>query len=294
MPFNQRFSGQGGSPYIKDSGSPPSTAPVVSGSTDGLAIGASAVSTGSTGAIAVGNSYASGASSFAVQIGNNTASFGAQGFRSIAMGSLARATNTDGIAIGSSVSTSSNTGAAGIGVSVVSSGLASLGVNQNTRATGSYTFAHGYYSQASQYGQKSHAAGRFANNGDAQSSTFILRQQTANATPASLLLDGTTASSKAALADNSTWTFSVLVVGRSSGGASAGYKLEGVIERGSGAATTALVGSVTKTALAEDNAAWDVSITADTTNGALDIQVTGAAATDIRWVARLDTVEVIY
>jgi hypothetical protein len=41
-------------------------------------------------------------------------------------------------------------------------------------------------------------------------------------------------------------------------------------------------------------AAWDVTLTADTTNGGLKIEVTGAAATNIRWVATVNTSEVTY
>jgi hypothetical protein len=44
--------------------------------------------------------------------------------------------------------------------------------------------------------------------------------------------------------------------------------------------------------LGEDDAAWDVSVLADQTNGALGIRVTGAASTPIRWVAVVRTVEV--
>ena len=64
---------------------------------------------------------------------------------------------------------------------------------------------------------------------------------------------------------------------------SAGYKFEGVIDRNTNAASTALVGAVTKTVLAEDTVAWDCDVTADTTNGALSITVTGEAAKSIKW-----------
>jgi hypothetical protein len=41
-------------------------------------------------------------------------------------------------------------------------------------------------------------------------------------------------------------------------------------------------------------AGWAFAITADTTNGALDLQVTGAAATNIRWVATIEWAEVTF
>jgi hypothetical protein len=40
--------------------------------------------------------------------------------------------------------------------------------------------------------------------------------------------------------------------------------------------------------------AWAIALTADTTNGGLKIEATGAAATDIRWVATVNTSEVTY
>ena len=44
---------------------------------------------------------------------------------------------------------------------------------------------------------------------------------------------------------------------------------------------------------ADDFAFLDATAQADTTNGALLIRVTGAAATTIKWVARIRAVEVV-
>ena len=76
---------------------------------------------------------------------------------------------------------------------------------------------------------------------------------------------------------NTTWTYSIHVSVRGTeGGAggeiSAGYKIEGVIER-DGSNNTALVGSPTYTVLAEDDADWDVRVSADDTNEALWVEV---------------------
>jgi len=53
-----------------------------------------------TAAMALGGSYASGTDSLAAAIANNTSSYGATGANSIAMGKLAKTTNTGGVAIG--------------------------------------------------------------------------------------------------------------------------------------------------------------------------------------------------
>lgn len=143
-------------------------------------------------------------------------------------------------------------------------------------------------------GQSVQSNGNFATAGDAQVSNYILRVATTNATPASLLSDGTTSTAKITLTNNKTMQFTADIVGLSDAGASGGYRVSGVIERRGSVASTAIVGSVTVTTLAEDTAGWDVTAVADTTNGALDIQVTGAAATNVRWVAGVKTVEVTY
>ena len=91
---------------------------------------------------------------------------------------------------------------------------------------------------------------------------------------------------------NSTWTYDALLTGRTAGGRSAGYQIRGVIENNEG--TTALVGSPLLTTLAEDMPEWDATLEADNAKEALVVRVTGAAATTIRWVATVRTVEVTF
>jgi len=63
--------------------------------------------------------------------------------------------------------------------------------------------------------------------------------------------------------------------------------------------TTALVGSVEtigtdQLSAGASSGSWSVAITADDTNDALQILVTGEAATNIRWVCRISGAEVKY
>jgi hypothetical protein len=80
------------------------------------------------------------------------------------------------------------------------------------------------------------------------------------------------------------------------GGDTKAWTFDVAIKRGASAAATSIVGAVTKNIVAADTgaAAWDISITADTTLGVLAVTVTGAAATTIRWTCRLDSTEVTY
>jgi len=64
-----------------------------------MSIGRDAISTQNE-SFAIGKSLAGGDTSFAAQITNNTSSYGASGANSIALGRLAKASNTDSVSIG--------------------------------------------------------------------------------------------------------------------------------------------------------------------------------------------------
>jgi hypothetical protein len=63
------------------------------------------------------------------------------------------------------------------------------------------------------------------------------------------------------------------------------YEIKGCVKNLSG--TTTLVGSLTKTVIAEDNASWDVTVVANDTNETIDVTVTGVADCDIAWSAEI-------
>jgi hypothetical protein len=165
---------------------------------------------------------------------------------------------------------------------------------RNCEVQAEYGVAHGYHARARLFGMRAQASGRFAATADAQGGDLVLRRQTADATPVALLLDGATASFKVALQNDSALAFHGLVVARNAGAdQAAGYLISGLARRGANAASTVLVGTPTVTVLGEDDAAWDVTIAADTTHGAIDILVTGAAATTIHWEAYVRVAEVV-
>jgi hypothetical protein len=116
-----------------------------------------------------------------------------------------------------------------------------------------------------------------------------------NATPIALTTTGNAqgAANSIVLPSDSTFFFEARIVARrtDADGESAAYILQGCIDNNAG--TTALVGSVTKTVIAEDTAAWDVSATADDSNATLLINVTGEGGKTISWVAHVRTVEVV-
>jgi hypothetical protein len=138
-----------------------------------------------------------------------------------------------------------------------------------------------------------------ASSGISQTALLVLGAQTTNAT-ATVLRSNTSAATttnQVILPDNSAYVFKGTCIANVTGGSTtSGWKFEGVIKRGAGVGTTALVAAVTPTVIAQDVAAatWVLAITADTTNGGIAVTVTGAAATTIRWVSKIETTEVTF
>lgn len=176
----------------------------------------------------------------------------------------------------------------------VTSGTNAIAIGSGSSASATEGVAIGSGSSAYLVGAKTFANGRFTTNGDAQCGMYVLRNITSNATPLELYLDGVSATQRLVLPNNSLWTFDIMIAARrtdATGGGS-GYRITGVIRRDASAASTTFTGTPSKQILGETNSNWDVAVTANTTNGALQIAVTGEAAKTIRWVATVMTIEV--
>lgn len=175
----------------------------------------------------------------------------------------------------------------------VASGTNSVALGTNSNATATDSFAVGDGSSAVLHGAKAFANGIFSTDGDAQKLLMVVRRITTDDTAnVELFLDGS--STRMVLPNNSAWTFTITVVGRrtdATGGA-AGYKFEGVARKDTTAGSMTFVGTPSKVILGETNAGLDASLAADTTNGSLNIRVTGLAAATYRWVATVDAVQV--
>jgi hypothetical protein len=280
--FDAQTSGDNGTSIGSNSGSNGSRIPVGAGG----------------GAMALGGSYASGSNSFAAAVANNTSTYGATGSSSIAIGQLAKSTATRSVAIGGETTLASGQQAVAIGGSVLTaSGLNSIAIGgSDSTASGDSSYAFGVRAVSAEIGKYSYGAFTNSTQGASQSGMIVLRGQTTNATPAALVSNTNAAgtANQLILRNDSTFAFRILVVARrtDADNESAGYEFVGVVDRNANAASTALVGAVTKTVLAEDTAAWDVNVTADTTNGGLKVEVTGEAAKTILWVATCWTSEV--
>lgn len=135
--------------------------------------------------------------------------------------------------------------------------------------------------------------------GVSQSAILVLGRQTTDATATVLASNSSaaTTTNQVILPNNSAYFFQGQVIaGKTAAGDAKGWTIEGVIKRGAGVGTTALVGTATVTSLYADAGAatWSIAVTADTTNGGLKVEVTGQAATTIRWVAQIRTTEMTF
>lgn len=135
--------------------------------------------------------------------------------------------------------------------------------------------------------------------GAAQMALLVLARETTDAT-ATVLTSNTGAAAttnQVILPNNSAYSFSgEVIAGVTAAGDTARWTINGAIKRGANAASTAMVGTptVTMTHFDAGAATWVVAVTADTTNGGIAVTVTGALATTIRWVAKIETTEMTY
>lgn len=242
-------------------------------------------------ASAFGQATASGANSFAGG-GASTAS----GQRSAAFGLSNTSSGIGSFSSGQS-NISSGDQSSCLGESNTASGHSSSCIGNTNTANADYSSANGLNAHVyGIYGRKSWANGRESTNGDAQKSLFILRERTTGNTATTLTTDSGTAgtTNQVILQNNNAFRFKGTIIGKQSGSTNvAAWDIDGLIVRGANAASTTL--SISTVTVVQNTPAWGTpTLAADTTNGGLRVQVTGAAATNIQWTCTVETTEVIY
>ena len=135
--------------------------------------------------------------------------------------------------------------------------------------------------------------------GGCQASRFVSGNRTTSATGKVLVAffedDGTAQGyNQLSLANNSSVRFKGTIIGRQSGSTNtSAWDIDGIIQRGTTAATTTLL--ISNVNVVQNTPAWGTpTLAANTTLGCLTVNVTGAATTNIQWTCSLDTTEVIY
>ncbi len=143
--------------------------------------------------------------------------------------------------------------------------------------------------------QNAFASGSFSVAGDAQAGIYVLRRSINSTTPTALTSNGSAASgsNQIVLPNDSTFAFKILISARAlssnDGGA---WEFNGVITRNIGA-SSATVRIVNKTKIWSSVVGYDVDVVADTANGALQILANSGDTSVVRFVAKVETTEVV-
>jgi len=217
--------------------------------------------------------------------------------RSIAIGESCTASAASTVSIGAS-NTSSAAYAVAIGYLNTSNQSNAIAIGRSNIANSQNGFAFGLQASVnSVIGRQSYASGQEGTPGDAQYSKFVLRNRTTDATTTIVSTDSATVAAttnQVILSNQSAYRFKGTIIGKQSGSTNtSAWDVDGLIVRGANAAaTTLVVGNVN---VVSNVPAWGTpALTADTTNGGLKVEVTGALATNIQWTAVIETTEVIY
>jgi len=234
------------------------------------------------------------------------------GTGAFAFGSNNTASADGATACGNSNLVSGSNGAA-FGSSNTVSGQASVAIGTNLTLTSGFsggfgasgtisennTFGFGYRFFSSRRAELVHSSGQILTTGDCQHGWLVAFGQTTNATPTVIYI-ANTATFFLTLSAGTRMGVTVEIVAATTGAInkSARFVRSFQIDRPTTAASTTLVGSVqtvgtdTGTNSGTPPAGWAVSITADTTNGAPQFQVTGDSST-INWTAAIHYVQTI-
>jgi hypothetical protein len=186
----------------------------------------------------------------------------------------------------------------------VTSNYAAIVGGTSNEANAQYSSIVGgrYATTRSVYGAEARSNGRFSVTGDAQRSSHVLRVAVSGATTSTMTADGGAvfATNQVVLPNTSCFAYEILVTVRraASTGVAAAFRIQGAITRDANAASTALLGTPTYTTIGDSFSpafvgGTDYYVQADTTNGALQLVVTGRAGFTLNWVANVRTVEVV-
>lgn len=209
----------------------------------------------------------------------------ASNYATVAMGANSQATGDTALAIGSLVR---------------ATGDSSVAMGSQNLATGHYSAILGGQNAHTHgiYAKRAFAGGTLTGNiGDTQVGEYSLSAPTVDDTPVVLTTDGfgtPDATNQLVLQDYSSITFDGLVsILDPATGDTKAWTVVGLVKRGNGAATTALVAAVVPGVIASDASVTTaaLAVTADTTNGAIAFTVTGLAGTPLDCNANIRTAE---
>jgi len=203
----------------------------------------------------------------------------ASGNNSFCFGAFSRSTNSGSISLGQAgIATGTN--------SIVFGGDGSFGVT----ASATNAVAFGFTTNADRAGMHAHAHGRFSALGDAQRARFVLRNKTTTNAAVELFLDGS--STRLTIPSGKIFAFTINISGVKSDGSAVAHYLRQYCLKNVAGTTSEVYAPVT---IGTDNAAGTIiALSANDTNDALKVEVTGITSETWRWVASVDAVEIAY
>ena len=219
----------------------------------------------------------------------------ASGTLAIAIGnSIASGATDSSIAIGLNNISSGSYGCISMGTSSSASGSASVSVGRFVNSTAAYANAFGLHALSNRMGMVAYSAGQFAAGdtptGDAQRARFVLRCKTTTNAAVELFLDGS--STRLTIPSGKIFAFTINISGVKSDGSAVAHYLRQYCLKNVTGTTSQVYAPVT---IGTDNAAGTtIALSANDTNDALKVEVTGITSEIWRWVASVDAVEVAY
>jgi hypothetical protein len=160
----------------------------------------------------------------------------------------------------------------------------------NTASSSAAGILCGRNGLADRFCMQAHAAGQFAANGDAQRARFVLRNKTTTNAAVELFLDGS--SLRLTIPSGKVLGLTINITGIKSDGSAVAHYLRQYALKNVAGTTSEVYAPVT---VGSDNAAGtSIALSANDTNDALKVEVTGITSEIWRWVASVDAVEIAY
>jgi len=134
--------------------------------------------------------------------------------------------------------------------------------------------------------------GYFSVAGDAQNVIFLLRGESSDDSETELFLNGSNA--RFVLEDDTSYFFNCQFIGRAQNGDTVVMHVNGGAKRGSGANTVSLLGTPHVHIIQDEIGVGDIQFSVNISNGSLKFHAVGKAATNVRWLGKVDLSQLKY
>lgn len=210
------------------------------------------------------------------------------GTASAAFGTDNQASGNNSLGVGSGNTLSGNQSAA-IGSSNVVSGANSLAVGSSANVSGTNSLGIGLNATSAYNNAIIQANGNITTAGDIKTITLMYYLSATGNSWETMTFDGgaATTNNTFVLPDDTSVVFTIHVTGKetTTSAKSANFILHGAMQRDTGAASTALIGTVSRITK-ETDSDWSARVNANTTLGGVQLQVLGRAAQSHKWSAQ--------